>query len=169
MDTLSDSGDSKFFDSTKYLKLEIDNEGRWFQNGAEITHPGIRAYFFEALTKTADGAYLVKIGREVCSVTVHDAPFIVTLVDERPDGLLFIRLNDETMEELKPDSLWIGEHNVPYIMVKNGEFHAKFSRPAYYQLAKWIIFKEDEGKFFLTRADRTYELKINAESRIESP
>ncbi len=167
MSATSDLSDGQFFDSSKYLKLEIDKDGKWFQNGAEIIHPGIRSQFFQALVKTADGDYLVKIGREICSVIVQDAPFVVTTVDKGPRNQILIRLSDESVEELKPDSLWIGDDNVPYVFVKNGSFHARFSRPAYYQLAKSIIYKEDEGKIYLIDGNREVEVKTEAPSQIK--
>jgi hypothetical protein len=154
--------EKQVFDSTKYLKLQIDKDGKWFQNGAEMTHPGIRLQFFEALTKTNDGSYFVRIGREVCSVLVEDAPFVVTMLDRRSDGKLFIRLSDETQEELKPDGLWIGNDNVPYALVKGGAFHARFSRAAYYQMSRWITLDEEQGQFYLDCGDRKYELGTQA-------
>ncbi|MGD9817666.1 MAG: hypothetical protein AB7V04_03100 [Desulfomonilaceae bacterium] len=160
MNEISSMPDDFVFDSTKYLRLEIDKDGKWFQNGAEIIHPGIRSQFYKALNKKADGDYFVKIGREICSVIVHDAPFVVTQVDQTSDGSIYIKLNDGTQEQLVPDRLWIGKENVPYVMVKLGAFHARFSRPAYYQLARWIVFKEAEGKFYFSHGDNQFELRI---------
>lgn len=166
MSATSDLGGGQFFDSSKYLKLEIDKDGKWFQNGAEIIHPGIRSQFFQALVKTSDGGYLIKIGREICSVIVQDAPFVVRTVDKGPRNQILIRLSDESVEELKPDWLWIGDDNVPYVLIKNGSFHARFSRPAYYQLAKSIIYKEDEGKFYFIDVNREIEVKTEAPRQI---
>ncbi len=144
----SEEGHDQVFDATPYLKLHIDKEGRWFQNGAEIIHPEIYRMFNQMLVKTNDGGYQVKMGREVCSVEVEDAPFVVKGVSEEDDGRIFIDLNDGSHEVLDQIEFWIGDENVPYCRVKNGEFHARFSRPAYYQLAKHIVSDADEKEFF---------------------
>lgn len=157
-------GDDQVFDSTKYLRLEIDKDGVWIQNGAPMTHPGIRAQFFQALAKTDDGGYQVRIGREVCSVIVHDAPFVVTTIDRHPGDRIILKLSDETEEELKPESLWIGKDNIPYTRIKEGAFHARFGRAAYYQLAKYIVFDEKDGKYYLRIGDNRCESPLNMES-----
>ncbi len=137
------------FDVTPYLKLFIDKEGRWFQNGAEIIHRRIYLHFNQCLEKTPDGAYQIRWGREICRVQVEDAPFVVErLLDGGPNGLR-ISLNDGTDEPFDPDFFWIGEENVPYITVKRGSFHARFSRPAYHELAKYIDSDAKEETFYI--------------------
>jgi len=137
------------FDASPYLKLVIDKDGRWFQNGAEIIHPEIYRLFNELLEKGSDGGYLIRMGREICKVEVEDAPFVVKRLIEDNDAPILIELNDGTQEAFDPKSFWIGEKNIPYSRVKNGIFHARFSRPAYYQLARHIVTDENEEAFFL--------------------
>ena len=148
MTQLAEEGQEQIFDATPYLKLCIDKDGRWFQNGAEIIHPEIYRMFNQMLVKTSDGGYQVKMGREVCSVEVEDAPFVVMQVAEDGHGRIFIALNDGTQEVFDPRHCWIGDKNVPYCRVKNGSFHAMFSRPAYYQLAEHITSDADGKEFF---------------------
>ncbi|MBI4962685.1 MAG: DUF1285 domain-containing protein [Desulfomonile tiedjei] len=140
---------TEVFDASPYLKLFIDKEGRWFQNGAEIVHPEIYRLFNQALEKSPDGGYLVRMGQEICSVEVEDAPFVVKRMIEDDHDRLLLELNDGTQEPFDPKTFWIGEQNIPYCRVKNGGFHARFSRPAYYQLARHIVTDEDEKEFFL--------------------
>ena len=154
--------DERVFDSSMYLKLEIDKDGDWIQNGVPMTHPGIRHQFFKALSKTDDGRYFVKIGREICSVLVSDAPFVVTTLDHHADGSIWIKLSDETTEELKPDCVWIGSDNVPYSTIKDGNFHARFSRAAYYQLARHIVVDEKDGKFYLDTGGQKQEIPVRS-------
>jgi hypothetical protein len=137
-----------FFDASPYLKLFIDKDGKWFQNGAEIIHREIYLQFNSMLERTSDGGYRVKLGREVCNVEVEDAPFVVLGVAEDGRGGIILSLNDETTEILDPECFWIGAENVPYSFVKERVFHARFSRPAYYQLARHIV-TDDEKEFFL--------------------
>lgn len=143
-----DSDDQRVFDATPYLKLEIDREGRWFQNGAEIVHPEIYRAFNRMLERVPDGGYQVRLGREICRVQVEDAPFVVRRIVHDAPSLIMLELNDGTREEFRPDRFWIGERNVPYTKVKEDTFHARFSRPAYYQLAEHIESDDGESAFF---------------------
>jgi len=149
MDNTSGKGQQNMRDVTPYLRLVIDKDGRWFQNGAEIIHPEIYKYFNELLEKTADGDYQIRHGHEFCSVEVEDAPFVVKAVDEVEKGKIYMRLNDGSDEPLNPEWLWIGRDNVPYCLIKNGSFHARFSRPAYYALARHIVADDEGQNFFL--------------------
>jgi uncharacterized protein len=143
------------FDATPYLKLIVDKDGRWFQNGAEIIHPAVRRHFMGLLERTADGGYRIRSGREVCRVEVEDAPFVVTaMTGDAKEGLNLV-LNDDTSESFDPEQCWIGAQNVPYVSVKAGAFHARFSRPAYYQLTDHIESDDDETFFFVIRGART--------------
>ncbi len=147
-------GKEDVLDVTPYLRLFIDKDGRWYQNGAEIVHPQIYALFNQALEKTPEGSYRIRVGREVCRVEVEDAPFVVKgILEDKQDGLA-IRLNDGTTEPFDPEPFRIGKENIPYTEVRNRSFKARFSRPAYYQLARHIT--EQDGKFYLDiRGERT--------------
>ncbi|MEW6115188.1 MAG: hypothetical protein AB1664_23865, partial [Thermodesulfobacteriota bacterium] len=114
MNDSSNYTEDELFDVTPYLKLVIDKEGRWFQNGAEIIHPEIYAHFYRALEKASDGGYVVRMDREICRVEVEDAPFIVVGVTLDPSGDLIIHLNDGSEEPLDPEQFWINRDNVPY-------------------------------------------------------
>jgi uncharacterized protein len=144
------TGLDKIFDATPYLNLFIDKEGRWFQNGVEIVHPLIYKQFNLMLEKSGDREYLVRLGREICRVTVEDAPFVVQRVSEQDEGMLALELNDGTIEPFSPEDFWIGDENVPYVEVKQGAFHARFTRPAYYQIARYITWDDAEDRFCFT-------------------
>ena len=160
----STDGNGEIFDVSPYLKLVIDKDGRWFQNGAEIIHPEIFRMFTGLLEKTADGGYIIQFGRETCRVEVEDAPFVVQCVNEEAEGRIVIQLNDDSLEALDPERFWIGSENVPYCKVKEGVFHARFSRPAYYQLARYIVSGDDEKVFFLLIDGKRTEIKRQEES-----
>jgi len=152
--------EQRLFDVTPYLRLVIDKDGRWFQNGAEIVQPEIYRYFCQSLEKTKDGGYRIRCDREVCRVEVEDAPFVVLRV--RPDDRhgLRIELNDGTQEPFQPERFWIGAGNVPYVQIKGGAFHARFSRPAYYQLAEHINADEEKGTFFFLLNGKRTPVKV---------
>lgn len=154
MDSHSDvTVDQSVFDVSPFLRLFISKEGKWFQNGAEIVHPGIYRHFISLLQKSPDGRYYVSMGREVCTVEVEDAPFVVLSVQEDQDQSLQIELNDGSLEQFHPDRFWIGKENIPYCMVRDRAFHARFSRPAYYQLARYIMSEREEF-FFVIGGER---------------
>jgi len=163
MTEYSTNGNGDIFDVSPYLKLVIDKDGRWFQNGAEIIHPEIYRMFTGLLEKTADGGYRVQFGREICSVEVEDAPFVVQCVNEEAERRIVIQLSDGSLEPLDPERFWIGSENVPYCKVKEGKFHARFSRPAYYQLARHIVSGDDEKVFFLLIDGKRTEIKRQGE------
>lgn len=161
-------GEEEVFDATPYLKLVIDKEGKWFQNGAEIIHREIYLHFNRMLEKTPDGGYQVRLGREICRVDVEDAPFVVQRVTERNREGLVIELNDGTEEPFHPDRFWIGDENVPYVYVKSRAFHARFSRPAYYQLAKNVASDDDGATFHFVIKGKPTPIKVahdNLQSR----
>ncbi len=148
MSKVGNNEGAQVFDATPYLKLFIDKDGRWFQNGQEIIHEAIYRQFCAMLERTASGGYQVRMGREVCRVEVEDAPFVVKSIIEGSDGSVSIRLNDGTTEPFDPDGFWIGEENVPYCRIRGGSFHARFSRPAYYQIADHIDSDAKGEHFF---------------------
>ena len=59
---------------------------------------------------------------------------------------IIILLNDFTEENLDMESLYFSK-NIPYCMVKDKRFEAKFSRAALFQLSEKI--NEKDGKFIL--------------------
>lgn len=148
-----------FFDVTPYLRLFIDKEGKWYQNGVEIIHPGVLRQFMEALETDSDSHYRIRIGKEVCSVEVEDTPFVVTGVSEDKDGNVLLLLNDGTLEIFNPETLRINDSNIPYSMVRNGKFPARFSRPAYYQFAERLDFDDSEQAFFISLNGRKIRIK----------
>jgi uncharacterized protein len=152
------------FDASPYLKLFIDKDGRWFQNGAEIIHQKIYRQFCEMLEKVPDGGYQVRLGREICAVEVEDAPFVVLTVFEEPDGSLTIEMNDGVREAFDPAFFWIGAENVPYCKIRGGNFHARFSRPAYYQVARYIVPDNNREFHLIIKGKRFPVKRISDES-----
>ncbi len=164
---MTESENGQLFDASPYLKLFIDKNGRWFQNGAEIIHPEIYREFNRMLERTSDGGYRVRMGQEICRVEVEDAPFVITTVTRDEQGRILMELNDGCCEILDPDCLWIGKANIPYCKVKEDSFHARFSRPAYYQLAAFIV-TDDEKEFFLLVDEKRHKISTDSEGPISA-
>ncbi len=148
---------STHFDASPYVKLFIDKEGRWFQNGAEIIHPGIYRLFSDALEQTSDGEYRVRIGRETCKVEVEDAPFVVKAIRDGVAGRISLLLNDGALDDFDPNDFWIAANGVPYCGVKGGRFPARFLRPAYYALAQYVV--EDNGAYYFELEGQRYVVR----------
>jgi len=127
-------------------KIFLDKEGRWFHEGVEITHPLTIELFSRSVVKDPSGGYRLQIGREWAKIKVEDTPYMIKTVEIQPNQVLIL-LNDKSVEKLEPDTLWIGKGNVLYCRVKNGEYPARFLRPAYYQQMQAL--KEKDNKFYL--------------------
>lgn len=133
----------------------VDVEGDWYHEGNPIFRDAILHLFLESLSLDGQGRYIVDCGGSRCTLDVADTPFVVSRVDRKPHPrdpereMIALRLRHlSSEEELDPETLVVGRDNVIYCRVRDGRFPARFSRPAYYQLASWV--EEDEaGGFFL--------------------
>ena len=147
----------------KETPLRIDKEGRWFSRDEEITHRKTYLLYCRSLTLDESGRVILRIGREQCPVEVEDAPFVVRTLDfvltEGGDlKSVWLILNDETREELHPETLRIGPDHVPYCRVRSGKFEARFSRGAYQLLTPHIRHDGKGNRFFITIDGRPYDL-----------
>ena len=143
--------------------LRIDKEGRWFIRDEEITHRKTYLLYCRNLTLDESGRIILRIGSEQCPVEVEDVPFVVKtleFVSTEDGGLKAIGLvmNDETREELHPETLRIGPDHVLYCRVRSGKFEARFSRGAYQLLFPYIRHDEKENRFFITIDGKAYDL-----------
>jgi hypothetical protein len=135
-------------------QIQVTTEGELMHNGLPIVHPEIRAEIFSSI-HLEDGHYILRIGGQACEVEVADTFFVVRGV-EAHQGRLQVTLNDGSQEEIDPADLWLGEGDMVYCRVKGGRFPARFARPAYYQLARWV--EEGESGFVLALEGRRYPL-----------
>lgn len=127
-------------------RIFLDQEGRWFHEGVEITHRRTLELFSRSVRPDPAGGYRLQIGREHARIEVEDTPYLVretNFVASRVE----LKLNDGSREILDPGTLWVGAGNVLYCRVKEERLPARFLRPAYYQLASRI--EQDEEGFFL--------------------
>ena len=136
-------------------EIYIDTDGNWFHKGAQIIRKDIIKFFYEHMELDEHGRYIISWRDEKCVVYVADTAFFVQRVD-KTDGNFLLYISDETQEKLDPQSLYIGKDNVLYCKIKDGKFPARFLRPAYYQITKYI--EEENGKFFLKVDNKRYFL-----------
>jgi len=137
--------------------IYIDKEGRWFHNGAEMIHREFIRLFYQHIEIDPLGRYIISWRGERCYVEVEDTPFVVwRVICKDRDSRFILYLSDDSQEDLKPDTLYVGEKNVLYCKVKDGTFSARFNRPSYYQLAEYI--EEEGGRFFLPHDGEKYQI-----------
>ena len=148
-------------DSTR--KISFGKDGWWYANDERIHNRRINTLFSQHLRKTPAGTYEIAIGWDKVVVEIDDAPYVVTRVTGDTEHGLVLRLNDESEELLDPTTLSIGSENVLYCVVKGQEHTARFSRPAYYQLATYIQEDTITGAFLLHLSNATYTIPTGAQ------
>src|SRR5438067_12477223 len=111
----------------KLPDLRIDGDGEWYDEGVQVTHPGILANLRSNLKKDADGYFIQT--RVRIPVKVDDAPWVVTRIERRSEVLHAV-LNDGSEERVDPASIRLGRSDAPYCTVKDGAFEARVSRAA---------------------------------------
>ncbi len=143
----------------------VSKDGKWYHEGAEIIHRPIFLWLIQSLEKTEDGLFIVHLNNQKCFLEVEDTPLVVqqvNLVREGPEAQEQIRLalNDDSQEALDPETLRISAESILYCQVKNGQFPARFLRPAYYQIAEQIV-EENTGGFSLLLDNKRYPIKAS--------
>ncbi len=141
--------------------IRIDKDGVWYYNDVEMIRKDIVLLFSSNLTRDASGRYHIEYNKERCPVDVEDTPFVVRNASLTQDGgstHFVIVLSDESVEELDLRSLAISEANILYCSVKNRKFSARFSRPAYYQMAEYIEYDSAGDTYFIAANGRCYPI-----------
>jgi len=140
-------------------KISFRHDGRWYNDEERIENPRIALLFSRSLRRNPDGTFFLQVADERASITVEDTPYVVTGVEDDGSGGLLIVTNDEVREPLDPSTLEVGNANVLYCQVKQGEFRARFLRTAYYHLAEHFL--TDDGESFSIRVGgRRYPIRI---------
>jgi hypothetical protein len=139
----------------KLPDLRIDLDGDWYDEGIQVTHPGILANLRSNLKKDADGYFIQT--RVRIPVKVDDAPWVVTRIERRGEALHAV-LNDGGEERVDPASIRLGRGDAPYCTVKAGAFEARFSRAATFQLLALADYDEASGRGALRLGGREYPL-----------
>jgi hypothetical protein len=148
------------FESPYSGQIRLDKEGNWFYEDEPITHELTVELFSRSVFKDPEGGYRLVVEPEWARIIVEDTPYMVRRVRWAHEKAMLI-LNDKTVEELSPETLWIGKDNVLYCMVKNNEYPARFLRPAYYELLKNLV--EKNKKYFLKIGGQLYPLEERKE------
>jgi uncharacterized protein len=140
-------------------KISFRHDGRWYNDEEVIENPRITLLFSRSIRRNPDGSYFLQVADERASITVEDTPYVVTGVEDNGHSGFVIVTNDEVREALDPLTLEVGDANVLYCRVKQGEFRARFLRNAYYHLAEHFITDDGEN-FSITVGGRRYSIRI---------
>lgn len=137
--------------------IRFGRDGCWYADGERISNRRIADLFSRHVRRGAAGGYVVRIGDEEAPIEVEDTPFVVVAATVEENGDVAIELNDQSVERLDLDTLQIGAEAVPYCRVKGGIERARFLRPAYYQLARYV-HETEPGRFVLRAGKSTHRI-----------
>ncbi len=142
--------------------IKVDIEGNWFYEGRPIIRKDIIEIFYQGLEfDPVKREFWINWRGNRCRLDVEDTPYVITRVDKISEGsqekilISFKHLNKQ--EALNPSTLHIKKDNVLYCFIKDGPVPARFSRPAYYQLAEWI--EQDDKGFFISLNGEKYYIR----------
>lgn len=148
-------------------RYHVDLDGLIWQGEESYDEPAIYEMFHRGMARTPDGKLFAICQGERCWVDPADTPFVVDSVRIATDAAgavigVTLVLKGGIEEPLDPASLSIGEANVLYTMVRDGEFPARFSRKAYYELARHIVQtapgEDQDEEFVLPIGGRRYPI-----------
>jgi uncharacterized protein len=140
-------------------KISFRHDGHWYNDEERIENPRIALLFSRSIRRNPDGSYVLQVADERAPITVEDTPYVVTGVEDDALGGFVIITNDEVREALDPSTLEVGDANVLYCLVKQGEVRARFLRNAYYHLAENFLTDDGEN-FFILIGGRRYPIRI---------
>ncbi|MFZ5889704.1 MAG: hypothetical protein ACOY0T_01435 [Myxococcota bacterium] len=145
--------------------IVLDAEGRFFHDGAAVTHPGMAKAFASWITRHPDdGRFILNNGYDWSYFRVEDAPFQVVSLAFPPaeaSAPPLLELSDGSSEQLDPVKLRIGEQGALYVEVKSGAFEARFSRAAQLGLAPFLS-EEADGSLSLDFGRQRVRLPVSA-------
>ena len=110
--------------------LRLDREGRFWHEGREVTHAGLRAAFWRWLDREPDGRWVLRLDarRFVYLDVDDDVPYVIRSLRWEGDRAI-ARLSDDSEEELAYGTLRLAA-GVPHATVK-GRFAARLSSAAW--------------------------------------
>jgi hypothetical protein len=139
-------------------KISFRRDGNWYSDEERIDNPRIALLFSRSIKRNPDGSFYLQVAEERAPITVEDTPYVVRTVEDDGEGGFVVVTNDEEREPLDPSTLEVGRDNVLYCRVKNGEYRARFLRPAYYHLSDRFVV-EDAGRFEIQIGDKRYPIR----------
>jgi len=139
----------------------VDVDGVIWHDGEPFDAPELYAIVHRTAEKSEDGRTFATCLGERLWLECEDTPFVVEMVRVATDAAgravgVTLVLKGGVEEPLDPETLTVGDRNVLYTMVKDAAFRARFTRKAYYELARHLSQRGDE--FFLVLGGREYPI-----------
>jgi tRNA threonylcarbamoyl adenosine modification protein YeaZ len=135
--------DEALIERLRQSGLRLDQDGRWWHEGQQVTHPKLALAFHRWLDQLDDGRYVIRLDQQrYAYVEVDDVPYTVRSCELR-DGQVMLQLSDGSSEPLAPHTLQSSNDHAFYCRVKNERFEARFIRSAYYTLAEHVVETDD--------------------------
>lgn len=136
-------------------EIRLDAGGKWTHEGLDFENPRLIELFSRSVGRTDGGTWVLEVGPFTYPIIVEDTGFFVERVDLNTSPPL-LRLSDQTSEPLDPSTVTYEPHGRLYCTINDGEFRARFKRPAYYALAERFI--EVDGAVFLDLDGRHHQI-----------
>ncbi|MEN6317221.1 MAG: DUF1285 domain-containing protein [Syntrophaceae bacterium] len=142
-------------------EIKIDKEGVWYYKGKEIIRKEIVNFFYQNLKKDEAGRYIIELKEDCCYLDVEDTPFVVKAVyrsvtENSNEECINLLLSDQSLVNLDPSTLTVGNDNVLYCSIKNNAFIARFSRASYYQITNFMEYDSIQDKYFILINDKPF-------------
>jgi hypothetical protein len=112
--------------------ISIDRLGRFWHEGAEVLHEGLRQALFRWLDRlpAPDARYILRLDeRRFAYVEVEDTPLVATSLRWVGEQAL-LGLTDGSEEELDPATLTVDDAGVARAWVRGGGLEARLATPA---------------------------------------
>lgn len=143
------------------IDMSIDNQGRWFHQGSEITRLEMMKLFASVLNYS-QGIYTLITPSEKCQIQVADVPFLIKTWTTYQLGTQSVIVCEDNLGRQWPiceqfpliTKLYCGQV-VPYLCLPNG-LTARIQRSVYYQWAD--IAEQDSKGAYLNSANNRYYL-----------
>jgi hypothetical protein len=138
-------------------EISFRTDGRWYADEEPIANERIALLFSRHIRPDGKGGWMIDVGIDRQTVVVVDTPLVVLAVTGTPASGFRVRTNDGVEDELDCATLRVGRGDVLYCDVDRGDrgvMKARFLRPAYYELARWIA--DDAGAAVLRCRDAAY-------------
>ena len=120
-------------------EIVLDASGRFWDHGELVTHRGMMDAFSAWIRRhPRDGRYVLCNGYDWTYFRVEDAPFFVRgLGGTREQPALL--LSDGSEEPFDATRLSVGDGDALYVLVKGGEYEARFTPSAQLALAPYVV------------------------------
>ncbi len=136
--------------------IRLDREGRFWHEGHEVTHFGLRDALWRWLDRDPDGRYVLRLDAErFAYIDVEDVPQIVRSLRWEGDRALAV-LADGGEEELDLSTVRLRPDGTPVCAVRSGRLEARIATAAWGVLAERL--RERDGGVWLEARGGPYRL-----------